>query len=77
MSDAPDPRTAHDRTVDRHVDHFPQATPEEHRFLDALVFLRRLYTVRGPLDRESVESLQRVIADADRQMRATNAGMWT
>lgn len=45
------------------------ATPEERRFLEALVFWRGLYAARGSQDRNTIGSLRSIIAAADRQMR--------
>lgn len=56
-------------------DHHRRATPEERRFLDALVFWRNLYAERGPRDREPVTSMANVIAEAERQMSSPGLGL--
>jgi hypothetical protein len=55
-------------------DHHRRSTPEERRFLDALVFWRGLYAERGPHDRQPVQSLESVIAESERRMRALRLG---
>jgi hypothetical protein len=50
--------------------HRPRATPEDRRFLDALVFWRRLYAHRGAQDREPIESVAAALAEATHLMRS-------
>jgi hypothetical protein len=70
MSDVCHMKPIHDEAMDRYPHHHRRATPEERRFLDALVFWRSLYAERGPSDRETAESLLTVIAEAERRMKS-------
>lgn len=54
----------------QHIDHRRRATAEDRQFLEALVFLRRLYAERGPRDRASVASIETMVADAEQRMHA-------
>lgn len=74
MSDARDIDAAHDGVMIRTPDQHRRATPEEHRFLDALIFWRGMYAERGARDREPVQSLASAIAEAERRMRALRLG---
>lgn len=58
-------------------DHHRRATPEERRFLEALVFWRSVYADRGPRDRDAVETVTSVIGDAERRMKALRLGALT
>ena len=57
-----------------HPDFHRRATPEERRFLDALVFWRSLYAERGPRDREPVQALEAAIGEAEGRMRSLRIG---
>jgi hypothetical protein len=48
-------------------------TPEERKFLDALVFWRGLYAARGPQDSEAVANLPSTIAAAELRMQTLHA----
>jgi hypothetical protein len=74
MSDVRDVTPSHDDAMARYPDHHQRSTPEERRFLDALVFWRGLYAERGPSDRETVHSLPTVIAEAERRMKELRTG---
>jgi cell division protein FtsB len=53
--------------------HSRRPTPEERRFLDALVFWRAIYAERGPQDSRSTISVERTIAAAEQSMRMLQA----
>jgi hypothetical protein len=53
--------------------HSRRPTPEERKFLDALVFLRGLYAERGPQDSRSATSVESTIAAAEHSMRMLHA----
>jgi hypothetical protein len=53
--------------------HSGRPTPEERRFLDALVFWRAIYAERGPQDSRSTISVESVVAAAERSMRMLHA----
>jgi hypothetical protein len=65
---------AQDATMASHPDFHRRATPEERRFLDALVFWRGLYAERGPRDREPVQALDVAISEAEGRMRSLRLG---
>jgi hypothetical protein len=48
-------------------------TPEERRFLDALVFWRAIYAERGPQDMSSAFGLEQTIAAAEESLRHLHA----
>ena len=74
MSDARPRAPRHHGGMTRNPDPNRRATPDERRFLDALLFWKGLYAERGPRDREPGESLAIVIGEAERRMRALRLG---
>lgn len=74
MSDVRNHGAIQDGAMTRSTDHHRRPTAEERRFLDALVFWRGLYAERGPLDREPVDTLASVMAEAERRMKAIRLG---
>jgi hypothetical protein len=70
MSDVTHRASAEDRFMAQHLHHHRRATPDERAFLDTLIFLRGLYAERGPRDQAPVASIEVIVADAERRMRA-------
>lgn len=58
----------------QHFDQDHRATTQGREFLEALVFLRGLYAERGPRDRASVASIETIVAETERRMRAPRIG---
>ena len=53
--------------------HSRRPTPEERKFLDALVFWRAIYAERGPQDSRSAASVEGTIAAAEQSLRMLHA----
>ena len=54
----------------QHLDQHRRAAAEGRELLEALVFLRGLYAERGPRDRAPIASIETIVADTERRMRA-------